>query len=442
MPQVSDADASANVRRWRGQFDQSGWWHSFELPDGRKIDGVNDIESLKRRLSIFPIAEDLSGKRVLDIGAWDGWFSFEMERRGAEVVSVDNTESANFLYLHRELKSKVEYRILDIYELTPERLGQFDIVLFLGVLYHLKHPLLALERICALTTGFAAVGSYTSPDTGPPIMEYYEIDELGGQFDNWVGPNPSCLLAMCRTAGFARVDLLDVMKHGTSVGCHRHFAAPCIKDMLSPVLRGCVHTTRFGIDFSSKRDDYASCWFDCADVNLDRDTVQIRVGPFDARPVSVTRHGDSWQANFKLPPGLVSGWHEVQVRATDHPWSDPFRIAVDVPLRVETLQITGACDGKSWKPFEVVRGAPSLLSLWVRGVPENGGRDNMRVMIGDRRCRLDYVSPWHAESPAQLNVALPTEMAEAEYPVTVSIGGVVSEPIFIRVCQPRLGQGT
>src|SRR5580658_3153416 len=140
MPQRTGSEASALVKRWGGDLAQTGWWHSFELPDGRKIDGANDLPGLKRRLALFPIPDDLSGKRVLDIGAWDGWFSFELERRGADVVSVDNVESPNFLYLHRELNSRIDYRILDVYELTPQKLGRFDIVLFLGVLYHLKHP--------------------------------------------------------------------------------------------------------------------------------------------------------------------------------------------------------------------------------------------------------------------------------------------------------------
>jgi tRNA (mo5U34)-methyltransferase len=114
MPQRTGADSSASVKRWGGRLAQAGWWHSFELPDGRKIDGVSDLEGLKARSFHFSIAEDLSGKRVLDIGPWDGWFSFEMERRGAEVISVDNVESENFLYLHRELRSKIDYRILDV----------------------------------------------------------------------------------------------------------------------------------------------------------------------------------------------------------------------------------------------------------------------------------------------------------------------------------------
>jgi len=427
-------DTSAIAEGLRSRFTQTGWWHSFELPDGRKINGANTIDGLKQRLSVFPIPEDLSGKRVLDIGVWDGWFSFEMERRGAEVVAIDNVENANFLWLHRELRSRIDYRILDVYELTPERLGRFDIVIFLGVLYHLKHPLLALERVCALTKDFAAVGSFTSPDTGPPNMAFYEIDELGGQFDNWCAPNPSCLEAMCRTAGFARVDLLEVNVFGSSVGCYRHFAAPVVSSDPAPRLIACLHPTRLGVNFSVQRDDYVSSWFESDVETLDRDTVQARVGAFDARPVFVAKELGAWQANFKLPPGLEPGWHEVRLRTATSGWSEALRIAVDVPLHVESLveslKITGACDGSTWGELTVTS---PFMSLWVSGVPENGGRDNIRVTIGERRCQLDYISPWQRATPTQLNVQLPPEMKAGGYPVTVAIADVASEPVSVQV---------
>jgi hypothetical protein len=178
------------MRAWGREFQASGWWHSFELPDGRRIEGANSIEGLERRAAVFPIAPDLAGKRVLDIGAWDGWFSFEMERRGAEVVAVDCVDNRNF----REI--------------------------------HLKHPLLALERICALTRDLAVVQTFVTADAGPPAMQFYETHELGGQFDNWVGPNLACVLAWCRMAGFRNVNLLNVDDHDAAVACYRAVGQP------------------------------------------------------------------------------------------------------------------------------------------------------------------------------------------------------------------------
>jgi hypothetical protein len=187
---------------------------------------------------------------------------------------------------------------------------------------------------------------------------------------------------------------------------------------------------RFGPNFASEGDDYASCWFQSDSHTLDRDAVQARIGPFDSHAVSLVRDGTAWQANFKLPPGLDPGWHEVRVRTTTSNWSDPLRIAVDVPLEVEALEITGVCDGKTWTPFEVTS---SILSLWVTGVPENGGRDNIRVNLGDQRCTLDYISPWQPGTPMQLNVLIPPEMEKGEYPITVGIAGVVSQPVSVQL---------
>src|ERR1700694_3134091 len=152
------------VRLWDKQRSNKGWWHSFELPDGTRINGVCDLAGQKHRLAQFPIPDDLRGQRALDIGAWDGWFSFEMERRGAEVVAIDTWDNPRFHQIHRLLRSRVDYRQMDVYDLSPKRVGRFDIVLFMGVLYHLKHPLLALERVCAVTTGMAAVDSFILRD--------------------------------------------------------------------------------------------------------------------------------------------------------------------------------------------------------------------------------------------------------------------------------------
>jgi tRNA (mo5U34)-methyltransferase len=121
-----------------------GWYHSMELPDGRVIPGFQTLDSLRTRMAQFPVPADLRGKRALDIGAWDGWFTFELERRGARVTAVDSTAFERFRVARDLMGSKAEYRIEDVCRLSPAQIGTFDIVMFLGVLYHLKHPLLAL----------------------------------------------------------------------------------------------------------------------------------------------------------------------------------------------------------------------------------------------------------------------------------------------------------
>src|SRR5271170_7588416 len=84
--------------------------------------------------------------------------------------------------------------------------------------------MLALERVCELSTDLACIESFVTdeqPFGTVPAMEFYEGTQLAGQFDNWVGPNISCLTAMCRAAGFTRVDFQSVVDFRAHVSCHR-----------------------------------------------------------------------------------------------------------------------------------------------------------------------------------------------------------------------------
>src|SRR3954465_3550335 len=148
MSEARDASVIAEARRQAERLSKLGWYHSVELPGGSVIEGHQSLGQLRRRIRQFPIPDDLRGRRVLDIGAWDGWFSFEMERRGAEVLALDSTRNTRLLEARSLLNSRIDYHIGDICRLTWRDLGKFDIVLFLGVLYHLKHPILALENVC------------------------------------------------------------------------------------------------------------------------------------------------------------------------------------------------------------------------------------------------------------------------------------------------------
>jgi tRNA (mo5U34)-methyltransferase len=372
-------DPLAYIRRWHGELEEKGWWHSFELPDGGRIDGVNSIDALKRRLAQYPIPADLRGKRVLDVGAWDGWFSFEMERRGAEVVAIDRIENPRFDEIRRLMRSNVDYRELDVYDLHPDRIGTFDIVLFLGVLYHVKHPLLALERVCSVTTDLAIVESYALKDeTDRNLLEFFEYDEFGGQFDNWFAPTPKTMTALCRTAGFARVELNHVHEYGAAAACYRKWDG-------APPASGCkllavMHAESFGINFSSDRDDYVACSLDS------QPDPRPTVGDFGVHPIfNGPTTGGFWQVNFKLPPGLRPGWHPVRVGG-----SNSIDVAVDVPVEASPLRIASACDGISWESDRVSL-ARGYLSLWVVGLPRNADVRNVRVSIDGARQRVTYV---------------------------------------------------
>jgi len=314
-------------------LNQKGWYHSIQLPDGQVIEGVQGIDHLKARIARFPIPEDLSGKRVLDIGAWDGWFSFEMERRGAEVMAVDCIDFEKFRIAHELLGSKVDYRVLDVDELAPATCGRFDIVLFLGVLYHLRHPLLSLERICQLTRDMAAVESFVVDDgleAGPIAMEFYETDDLGGQTDNWYGPTTACLLALCRSAGFVRVELGEVVKQRAHVACYRHWEPPPLHPSCAPpVLKAAANNRDWTNRFPKNKDLYVCCFFTSAEPGLTMKDMRIELDGYGVPALSTAKQGtDGWQANFWLSSGLDPGPHEVRLRTVNSLYSNAVPIEV------------------------------------------------------------------------------------------------------------------
>src|SRR5271166_1091860 len=114
------------------------WYHKFEFAPGIVTPGSRNSQSLLDQLDL---PQNMSGLRVLDIGARDGFFSFECERRGAaEVVAVDYVpaEQTGFLVAKQILGSKLTLRHENLYDLNVSNYGVFDIVLLLGVLYHLR----------------------------------------------------------------------------------------------------------------------------------------------------------------------------------------------------------------------------------------------------------------------------------------------------------------
>lgn len=410
---------------WGKELAAKGWYHSIELPDGTVTDGLITLERLKTRLAQMPVPEDLRGKRVLDVGAWDGWFSFEMERRGADVVAVDCVEIENFLYAHEARKSKVEYRILDVMELSPRELGYFDIVLFLGVVYHLKHPLLGLEKVCALTRDLAIVESHINDDPGAepgyPRMEFYEHDELGAQLDNWFGPSVDCLLALCRTAGFARVELRDVSDDRGTVACYRKWAAPEASGLQpAPAMNGVQHNRNHGFNFYTCRDEYVSCWFTPAAGEPSRESVYPEIGGFGVEPIDVRKYDEhQWLATFKLPPGLAPGWHEVRLRTAGSAYSEPARIAVDIPAVCDGLKIESVCDGRTWALNEIGSG---FVSLWVTGLPENADLGNVRVLIDGRSQVTLFLSGPDENGARQVNAQLRSFVRPGSHTIGVGCG--------------------
>lgn len=303
-------------------------YHSIELPDGSLLPGLQSVEHLRWRLGLFGLPEDLRGKRVLDVGAWDGWFSFECERRGAEVVAVDCIALDTFHEAKHLIGSKVEYLTLDVNELSARRLGRFDIVLFFGVLYHLRHPLLGLEKAVELSTDLVLIESFViQPENRqiPAVMEFYERTELGGQVDNWCGPSPECLVSMCRSAGFAQVELKDITNQRASVVCRRRWPEPePVAAIAAPQLHAVINNRTYISKFHPLKDEYLCCYFRSEERGLTIDSLFVEVDGLGTHALVVAENEPGgYQANCLRPPGLEPGRHEVRVRTANSGPSNP-----------------------------------------------------------------------------------------------------------------------
>jgi tRNA (mo5U34)-methyltransferase len=210
------------------------WFQNMRLGDGlwtAPDHFLGDYPACKYAGFADAVPADLSGKSVLDIGCNAGFYAIEMKKRGAaRVLGIDADErylaqarlASDALGFH-----DIEYRRLDVYDLGA--LGErFDLVIFMGVLYHLRHPLLALDLIREHVAGdlmlfqtmqqgsresievppdhpFFVPGTHRPPayfdEPGYPRMHFIER-QFAGDWTNWWAPNAACSAAMLRAAGF------------------------------------------------------------------------------------------------------------------------------------------------------------------------------------------------------------------------------------------------
>jgi tRNA (mo5U34)-methyltransferase len=188
------------------------WFHRIDLGNGIVTPGIDDSPGKLKALDL----PSLAGKTVLDIGASDGFFSFAAERAGASrVLAVDAPawEDTGWLgskqafdFAREVLGSKVEDFHCDLHGLTPELVGTFDVVFFLGVLYHMEDPLNSLRQMARLTNELLVVETLVDMTwTNRPAAAFYSSTEINDDWSNWWGPNPPAVLGMLRAAGFRDV---------------------------------------------------------------------------------------------------------------------------------------------------------------------------------------------------------------------------------------------
>jgi tRNA (mo5U34)-methyltransferase len=196
------------------------WYHRIELAPDVVTPGVNDSQHV---LELLELPFSLMGKRVLDLGTRDGFFAFEAEKRGAEVVAVDYlpATATGFALAAGVLGSTVTYVQENIFNCTPERFGTFDLVFMLGLLYHLRDPLGALDLVRALARDRVYVETYVCDDAieladgsrsslfhldqrlpSTPIMVLLPGASLNADPTNFWAPNAACVEAMMSEADF------------------------------------------------------------------------------------------------------------------------------------------------------------------------------------------------------------------------------------------------
>jgi tRNA (mo5U34)-methyltransferase len=227
------------------------WYHSIELAPGIITPGRSPIEVWRKELDDLCLP-DLSEKSVLDIGAYDGFFSFAAEQRGAaRVTALDHyvwsTDMVEYMKDWREtretgsllpppheschwhpqelpgrrpfeaarslLGSRIEPVVGDFMTMDLGSLGQYDVVLFLGVLYHMEDPLRAMRRVASVTApgGLAVVetAAIEIPElAGSAFCEFYPGQEFNNDPTNWWVPNAKALEGLCLAAGFREVRVL------------------------------------------------------------------------------------------------------------------------------------------------------------------------------------------------------------------------------------------
>jgi tRNA (mo5U34)-methyltransferase len=219
---------------------ETSWYHTLELPGGVVTDGWFDLRPYVDR---YGLPADMTGMRALEVGTWDGFWAFEMEKRGADVVALDLDDERELDYPPRRrptefsseprgvgfaiakeaLGSKVERVTMSVYDALPEELGTFDLVFCGSVLIHLRDQLLALERIANLCSGqFISAEEYDRLSGLVPFpVSRYRAD-IDSAVVFWL-PSVRTWRRLMWTAGFDQVETVGKFRMRARQGFHvRH----------------------------------------------------------------------------------------------------------------------------------------------------------------------------------------------------------------------------
>lgn len=179
--------------------------HSFEEYG---IEGRVSVAAIKNKLNYISLPEDMTGKTVLDIGAWDGYYSFECEKRGAKVTALEKEKRFGTLVdLKQQFDSEIEILYMDAYDI-PSLNRQWDIVLCMGVIYHVQDPFKLINIVHDCTKEKAFIESALRNSGDHPLMYFYRPDNTECPTSWWI-PNPAAVVGMMESAGFKTTHALD-----------------------------------------------------------------------------------------------------------------------------------------------------------------------------------------------------------------------------------------
>jgi tRNA (mo5U34)-methyltransferase len=208
------------------------WYHTIDLPHGVTTPGFVDH---RNQLHLYGLPDDMHGMRVLEVACFDGFWSFEFERRGAEVVAIDLGSTAQtdiprnwldvfynggfdkpkgegFRIASEILGSKVRREELSVHDLSPADFGMFDMVFLSDLLLHLRDPLRAMENVWSVTKQFAIFADVYNPELeafkNKALTEFCMV----GETDVWWRPSSTTLFLMLHVARFSKVEEVSRFK--------------------------------------------------------------------------------------------------------------------------------------------------------------------------------------------------------------------------------------
>ena len=206
------------------------WFHNLHLPDGTQTapdHPLGDFPSFKWKAIAPHLPDDLTGWTVLDIGCNAGFYTFQLAERGARVTAVDldphYLEQARWAAGQFGLEDRVEFREMQVYDLA-HRNASYDLVWFMGVFYHLRYPLLALDTVARITRKLLMFQTMTLPGDevldvprdlslddrdlmqhpGWPKLAFIE-HRLAKDPTNWWAADHNCVEALLRSSGFRTI---------------------------------------------------------------------------------------------------------------------------------------------------------------------------------------------------------------------------------------------